>query len=399
VSAAWEAPARSAAGHRLIAAAEAKFRETPAAFSLAPADIARRASERAGRPIALPEGLARLADALEAEDRLHALGRQTLGAMIAALAIGGYELKDALAASPGAADRPVARPIFIIGGWRTGTTLLHRLLAHVSGLRAPLYWELSNPLRAGETDPETRAKLVRRAQSMHDFQYALNPMKQRVHDSAAETPEECVVAMGKDGLNWALTAPAWVPGYAQWLRGQDFASAYRLHKQTLQILQGEAAPRWLLKAPAHTGELAPLLRAYPDAVIVHLHRDVLETAASGASLFAVFQATYSDRVDPIATGAYQLETLAFWLRRAEAAKRAPPAGSAPTFIEIAYPDLVADPLAVARDILHRADQHFTAEDEAAMAGYLAENRQHKLGRHRYSPEQFGLTAAMARDAI
>jgi len=395
VSPGWRPPERTAEGLRLIAEAETRRLERPEAFELDPETIALRISERAGKDIALPEGLARLAADIEAQDRLHALGRQTLAAMIGALALGGERHREYLEARPEIVARPIQRPIFIVGGWRTGTTLLHRMLATVPGLRAPLYWELSNPLEAAAAAPKDRKAHARRAQALHDFQYKLNPTKQVVHESGADQPEECVVAMGKDGLNWALTAPVWAPDYAAWLRTQDFTGSYRLHKETLQILAGSRpAARWVLKAPAHLAELSAILAVYPDAAVVHLHRDRLETVASGASLFAVFQATYSDRVDPLAIGAYQLDTYAFWEERAAAARRSPPPGAAPTFIDVAYTDLTADPIGTARDILSRAD-HALADD-APLAAFLEANRQHKLGRHRYAPEDFGLDEAKVR---
>lgn len=359
-------------------------------FSLDPSDLEQRAQTE------LPEGLARLTVSADREGRLNALGRRTLGAMVAALAKGGQKQKAHLAANPEIARRAVARPIFIIGGWRTGTTLLHRMLARVMGLRAPQYWQLSNPFSAGEIDPAKRAELIVRAQAMHDFQYSLNPTKQIVHGSSAEAPEECVVAMGKDGLNWGLTATAWMPAYGAWLRQQDFTGAYERHRETLQIIQGaDNSRRWLLKAPAHMAELAALLRVYPDAHIIHLHRDIVETVASGASLFAVFHSTYSDAVDPVAIGAYQRETFALWCERALAARRSAPAAA--QFIDIQYTDLVADPLATARRILAAVDHPHGADDLQAMAAYLDRNRQHKLGRHDYGPAQFGLGPDQVRE--
>ncbi|MDP6691805.1 MAG: sulfotransferase [Alphaproteobacteria bacterium] len=386
----WQPPPRPEGARRQYAEAEAAMAADPTPFSLDRDALEHRAQTE------LPEGLARMALAAAQEGRLNALGRRTIGAMITALAKGGQRQRAHLDAQPEIARRPMARPIFIIGGWRTGTTLLHRMLAQVKGLRAPLYWQLSNPFGANEADPARRAQLIARAQAMHDFQYSLNPTKQIVHGSSAEAPEECVVAMGKDGLNWGLTATAWMPGYGAWLRQQDFTGAYGRHREILQIIQGtDDTGRWLLKAPAHTAELAALLRIYPDAQIIHLHRDIVETVASGASLFAVFHSTYSDAVDPVAIGAYQRETFALWCERALAARRAAPAAA--NFVDIQYSDLMADPLATARRILAAVDHPCAEDDVQAMAAYLEQNRQHGLGRHEYGPAQFGLDPDQVRE--
>ncbi|MDE0944445.1 MAG: sulfotransferase [Alphaproteobacteria bacterium] len=389
----WQMPPRPADAIRQYGEAADAMAADPSAFSLDPGTLNQRLAERDSGP--LPDGLARMAIAAHTEGRLNPLGRRTIGAMLMALARGRQRQATYLQDQPGIAQRPIRRPVFIVGGWRTGTTLLHRLLAHVAGLRAPRYWELSNPFAANEADPEKRSKLVGRAQAMHDFQYSLNPTKQIVHPSGADLPEECVVAMGKDGLNWALTATAWMPSYAAWLQDQDFTGSYQRHREILQIIQGETPQRWLLKAPAHSGELAALLKVYPDAHIIHLHRDVVETVTSGASLFAVFHATYSDHIDAEAIGTYQLETLALWFQRAMAARNDAPATA--NIVDVSYKDLVAAPLATARGILAAVDHDCTDTDQAGMTDYLASNQQHKILRHAYSPAQFGLDPGMVRE--
>jgi hypothetical protein len=400
VSPAWQPPPRTAAGQKLYDAAAAAMAEDRASFSLDPDELAAKASKRLQRTVALPEGLARLAIAADQQARLNPLGQRTIAAMIGALAVAGARTMEKLAAEPAIEQQRIDQPIFIIGGWRTGTTLLHRLLAQMTRLRAPLYWELSSPIRAGERDAEKRRQLVQQAQAMHDFQYTLNPSKQVVHGSGAELPEECVVAMGKDGVNWGLTATAWMPDYAAWLRQADFVPAYRQHKQMLQILQSHEVDqpprRWLLKAPAHLAELAALLTVYPDAHIIHLQRDIVSTVASGASLFAVFQSTYSDHVDPLAIGAYQLQTLKLWFERAQLARENPPPGSSPTFYDIVYDDLVADPYITASNLLDALGETVDLKDQTKLRAYLTQNQQNKGGAHRYSPEQFGLTPEQIR---
>ena len=47
-----------------------------------------------------------------------------------------------------------------------------------------------------------------------------------------------------------------------------------------------------------------------------LHRDIVETVASGASLFATFRSTYSDEVDAVDVGRFQANQTELWLRRA-----------------------------------------------------------------------------------
>src|SRR5215472_8148564 len=56
-------------------------------------------------------------------------------------------VRELLRANPQITSAPVLRPVFVVGLPRTGTTMLHALLAGAPGHRAPLLWELLDPAR------------------------------------------------------------------------------------------------------------------------------------------------------------------------------------------------------------------------------------------------------------
>ena len=123
--------------------------------------------------------------------------------------------------------------------------------------------------------------------------------------------------MGTDFRNWGFSSTVRLESYSRWLAGEDLGPSYRAYRRILQLLDaGER--RWLLKAPAHTAELPHLAATFPGACIVFLHRDIVETVASGASLFATFRSTYSDAVDPVDVGRFLTDQTELWLRRAAA---------------------------------------------------------------------------------
>jgi hypothetical protein len=63
-------------------------------------------------------------------------------------------------------------------------------------------------------------------------------------------------------------------------------------------------------------------------------------------------------------------------------------------IDIAHRDVVLDPIASMRKIYNRFKLPLTAEVEARMARFLAENPSaSRLGKHKHSPEQFGIDPA------
>lgn len=352
------------------------------------------------------EGLEHYLASAAEDGRLNALGARMVRETAAGRLVAGARLRaaDADARATAGRTRPHA-PVVIVGGWRTGTTFLYRLLAEHDALRAPLPAELGAPWRFHGIDAEARAARIERAAGAHDVLHLLNPTMAAVHDSGPRLPEECVLAMGGDLRNWGFTSTVRLDGYADWLWGQDLTPSYELLRRAYALLEGPeedggAAPatRFVLKAPAHTAELGPLLAAFPDATIVHLHRDVVETVASGASLFAVFRATYSDEVDRADVGRFQLAQTERWFERARAF-RASPEGRTASIVDIDYADLVADPAAVVARIEEAAGLAPMGDLDGLVGRYHRDHPRHAHGRHRYAPEDFGLDPGEVRERL
>lgn len=302
----WTAPARTPEALKAYAAAEADRAVRPDRYQLG-ADAVEIVIDRGTRR----EGAGVLGDAdqwrpgllhylvsAEEDGRLNALGaltaqRTAAGRLAARAAITRY-----LHEHPDTEHRSLNPPIIITGGWRTGTTFLFRLLDRDPRLRAPLPAELGMPWRLpGTLEADERARRLEAAAAGPYMLHVLNPAMAAVHDSGPNLPEECVLGMGTTLRNWGFTATTRLDGYATWLAGQDFTAEYAQHRRMLQILDAGDGRRWVLKAPAHTAELRHVIATYPGACIVQLHRDIVETVASGASLFATYRSTYSDHVD------------------------------------------------------------------------------------------------------
>lgn len=396
----WTPPARSTEARAIYAAAEADRAARPERFTLDPAALLARAlgddDASALGDGDWREGFARyLASAVE-DGRLNALGTR----MVADTAVSRLRARRSmlrrLEANPETSQRSVRAPIVITGGWRTGTTFLFRMLATDPRLRAPLPAELSAPWRFAGLDAAAREAALDAAAGAHALLHRLNPELAVVHDSGARLPEECVLAMGTDFRNWGFPSTTRLDGYATWLAGESFAGAYRRYREMLQTL--DDGRRYVLKAPAHCAELTSLFETFPDAVVVHLHRDIVETIASGASLFAVFRSTYSDAIDPLDVGRYQTEQTALWLDRAmafrdgEAARR----GGA-RFVDLDYRALVADPIAAVQRIYDAAGLELGPGLIAEFDRHRTANRQHARGAHRYAPEHFGLDRGALRE--
>jgi hypothetical protein len=305
------------------------------------------------------------------------------------------KLADLARSDPTTLQRPLAPPIVIVGGWRTGTTFLFRLLATDARLRAPLPAELTAPWRIAGRAGAEREAAIDASGAAHDLLHALNPRLAAVHDSGPRLPEECVLAMGTDLRNWGFSSTVRLERYSRWLAGEDFGPSYRAYRRILQLLDA-GDQRWLLKAPAHTAELGHLAATFPGACVVFLHREIVETIASGASLFATFRSTYSDDVDPADVGRFLTEQTELWLRRAEGFRGSGRA-AAVTVVDLDYADLVRETPAALRRIYGAARLDAPADLDAMVQRYHAAAPLGAKGAHAYQPADFGLEPSELRE--
>lgn len=336
------------------------------------------------------EPLPILLEAYNTEAKLNLVGR--LGARFDTLRllVNRLLLHEDWKRHPGIAEQAIRRPLFITGLPRTGTTLLHGLLAQDPGNRAPRAWEVMYPSPPPERAHfESDPRIAKAEKQMRWFD-RLAPEFKTIHSLSARLPQECI-----EITSYAFASPRFhtthsVPSYKAWLDHHDLRSAYRFHRRFLQHLQWRSpAERWVLKAPAHLFGLDALFETYPDALIIQCHRDPLTVLGSVASLTAVLYGAFSDCIDLMAIGT---EVTHRWAEGVERAMRFRERGLAPRdrFLDVHYHDLLRDPIATVRRVYAHFELVFTREAEARMRRFLAENAKDKHGVHGYSLIQFGL---------
>jgi hypothetical protein len=329
-------------------------------------------------------------DALENEARLTVLGRVIARSDILRLLENRLRLVDAYKRYPEIEAGEIHRPIFILGLPRTGTSILHELMAQDPANRVPMTWEVYQvwpPPERATFDTDPRIAAVEKHLSGVD---RILPGFKKMHPMGALLPQECVALTAHDFATMIFHTTNDVPSYQAWLESADLRSVYASHRRQLQYLQWRCpAERWVLKSPGHLWALESLLAVYPDARIVQTHRDPLEVIASLTSLVAYLRSMASDCIDPLRIGTDWTERLARGLRNTmQVRDRAGLAGD--RVFDIQFRTFLGNEIETVRRIYERFDLEWTSEAESRMRRFLAANPRDKHGAHQYTLAQAGL---------
>jgi Sulfotransferase family len=274
--------------------------------------------------------------------------------------------------------------VFIAGAPRTGTTVLHALLALDPDARVPEGWELLRPVPP--PDPAAypdEARVVLADQELRRPALVVEGLD-AIHLYGGRMHKECVSSMSFQFRSEEFTARYRVPSYARWLAQCDMRPAYEWHRLVLQILQRRFdGRRWTLKSPVHMHSLPTLLAVYPDARIVFTHRDPLAVLASVTSLIATMRYAHSDAFDFADIGDYHVELYGRSLERLVDLTES--GALAPARVHHAhYAEFIDDPLDMMSTVSEWLGRPMTPALVESMRRHLAANPQGAHGAHQYS---------------
>ncbi len=355
--------------------------------SLEPDSLLRAAVREAGLddfgPNDFLRGLRVCTLSLEADARLTPIGRKGLRDFLINALVTRLQRTELARTRPGLFETELVPPLMVIGLPRSGTTLLHRLLALAPEARALRYYEVRHPIApAGRDDRRERARREHRGMAW------LAPGLDHKHFSGPDEAEECLFLFDSTMVSSSFWVAAPVYRYLDWYLEQDQREPYRQYREHLQIFQAEQPTRRLtLKAPIHTANLRALREAIPNVKLVQLHRDPVAALNSVNSLFYTLHRAVTDELDLGRLGRANLEFLARGIERNLEARKALPRE---LIVDVYYDELLADPLGVVRRIREHHGLEFDSEHAARVEAFVRDNPQHKHGKHRYSAADFGL---------
>ena len=280
--------------------------------------------------------------------------------------------------------------MIVTGPARSGTTILFELLGARSGAARAARLR-GDCIRCRAAPPGDRGERLAWSECEQELWADVQPEFAAIHELRSDLPVECVTLTIPSfcGTHWMMVAQlgGWAP---------DIERMYDFHRRLLQVMQ-HGAPRatWLLKTPGHLMTLESLFATYPDAWIVQTHRDPAKTMPSTVSTTAMVQWMRTDHVD-VAPLARAIE-MAFVVR-AEPQRRA---AHERTVHRIASSTCTSsgcmrDPVqTLARRRTRRWAASSGPSTPSASARTCATSRRASSATHRYAPEDWGFTAAVA----
>jgi hypothetical protein len=287
-------------------------------------------------------------------------------------------------------DLPVLGPVDINGLPRTGTTALANMLSLDPQFRSLRQWEQVKPCppptTEGEATDERRLQLIAENEQLPAALKAMH-----LYDADASVEDSWLLGMAFHGQQY--TVPVY--GYHAWWRTADARPGYHYHRRVVKLLASRRPPhRWLFKAPHHNFHLEAIVDAYPDARFVMTHRDPSKAVPSWASLVSAIFPPGSTDLDLHRLGREVSKHLRVGVEQAMAARARL---GEDRFLDVHHRALVADPMAVVRDVYAWLGHELTPSVEQVIADWCVVNRSGAQGTHQYTAEQFGLSEAQLRD--
>jgi len=408
----WTPPARAPWVDRVVAYGKGLGDDGRSIVSLGAGDLVEGAQRATGLDDVgddwFRDPMQRLCAALDDEAELHLAGRLRARAELQVILQNRLRLVDLWQREPAISRESVRSPIIVTGLGRSGTTLLHELLACDPANRPPLLWELVHTVpgaikgyRGAADEPDWVAV----ADAEITLMDAMVPAFTDMHENAGHLPTECIFLFAHQFSSDMFTGIYNVPSYTIWKSEADQSPAYDWHRRMLQTLQwdprseGGTQESWVLKAPSHLGNLPLLFATYPDARVVMTHRDPLRVVGSLADTMATLHWMHSDRVAHETLVEFLCMGVEIQMNGVTAVRDA---GELPSdqIADVVYKDLVGDPIGTIERLYRSWDLQLSDEARRRLLAYEeARHRNRSVGEHHYRFEDTGLDLAQHRAVV
>lgn len=275
-------------------------------------------------------------------------------------------------------------PIFLLGHWRTGTTLLHEMMILDPRHGYPTYYECLEPNHFLLTE-----RLFTR---MFSF---LMPSRRPMDNMKAgwDRPQEdefALCMLGQPSPYLSIAFPNRAPLCPEYLDFQGVSqggirSWKRAFKQFLKHVTYKTGKRLVLKSPPHTARVRVLREMFPDAIFIHIVRDPYVVFPSTVNLWKSLSRTHGLQTPTFQNLEEQvLDTFVRLYARLEEDKKTLPPDR---YYELKYEDLVKAPEAEMAKLYDHFNLGGWKDFLPRLQEYLASVKGYETNKYDLTPEQ------------
>ena len=277
-----------------------------------------------------------------------------------------------------------APPIFILGHWRTGTTLLHELMICDERFGFPTTYECLAPNHFLLTEG-----LVTRWLNF------LAPSRRPMDNMRAgfDRPQEdefalCMLGVGSPYLTIAF--PNHGPIDEDYLDLEKLSPSKlrrwkRALKHFLLRITHKSGKRLVLKSPPHTARIKVLMHMFPGAIFIHIVRDPYVVFPSTVNLWRTLYQTHGLQT-PTCAGLEE-QVLQTFLRMHERLQEGKQALDPRQFYELRYEDLTKDPIVEMKKIFDHLQLGGYEQYLPRLQAYLATIKDYETNKYQLTDGQ------------
>ena len=291
-------------------------------------------------------------------------------------------------------DRPsTPAPLFIVGHWRSGTTLLHELAMLDERFCCPNTYECFAPGHFLLTEDT-----LTRALSW------MIPSKRPMDDVAAgwDRPQEdefALMNMGAPSCYRRIAFPATSPDRPEALdltrlTPEEIDRWKRALRRFLGMLAVRDPRRPVLKSPPHTARVGVLAEMFPESRFLHVVRDPFVVIPSTLRLWRSLHDVQSLQVDR--GEALERYVFAAFEEMHQAFERDRAALGPDRLFEVRYERLVADPVATMEEVYERLGLGGFDRVRPALVRQAESMRRYRTNTYRHDPRLVAEISARCR---
>jgi hypothetical protein len=274
----------------------------------------------------------------------------------------------------------ISQPVFILGHWRNGTTLLHELMGLDPQFAYPNLFEISRPHTFLYREP-----FIERLEANPDLEKRpMDNMQVNFRSPGEDESGLAVLCLRSSTISWMF--PRHEDRYDRYLTFRGVSSGeLDQWKAAITLFMKKLTLRYqrplLMKSPSHTAKVKILLDLFPDARFIHIHRNPFTVYQSTIKLYhTAVRGSYLQ--DPIA-GSVESGVVRRYRAMYEAYFEDKTLIPADRLVEIGFSDLDKDKLGT----LRRVYEHLglTGFDQALPAFQAYLNRTQDYQKNKYQP--------------